>query len=196
MPRQNVSRDKIIDAAIRVFSKSGYHHASMDDIAADAGVAKGTLYYNFPNKASLFLAIVRDGLDHMKSAIEKELQSERPADQQTAAIIRFHIDTYLEYPQLIRIMFNELSGGLDAELRGEVTSIRREYSEFIEGLLEYAETSSGAKSVDRKLMSHVLIDLFFSTVLFADENPGVSGDDIYSFLKTLLYSGIFRGDLK
>jgi AcrR family transcriptional regulator len=53
-----VSREKIIDAAAIIFSRSGYHRASMDEIARTAGVAKGTLYYNFPSKAGLFKAVV------------------------------------------------------------------------------------------------------------------------------------------
>ena len=54
MERDFGKRDRIIDAAIEVFCVSGYEAASMADVAAKAGVGKGTLYLYFDSKESLF----------------------------------------------------------------------------------------------------------------------------------------------
>jgi AcrR family transcriptional regulator len=57
----NQTRDKrqiILDIASRIFSHYGYGKTSLDDIATEAGVAKGTIYYYFPSKEDLFMAIV------------------------------------------------------------------------------------------------------------------------------------------
>lgn len=57
----NQTRDKrqiILDIATRIFSHYGYGKTSLDDIAAEAGVAKGTIYYYFPSKEDLFIAVV------------------------------------------------------------------------------------------------------------------------------------------
>ena len=195
MPRQNQSRQKIIDAAMGLFSESGYHYASMDDIAGSAGVAKGTLYYNFPTKSALFLVIVRDGLDQMMASIKKEIQDDRSAKQHTEAIIRYHIETYIAYPQLVRIMFKELSGGLNPDVQSEIKGLRQRYSTFIAGLLEHAETNNTVRNSDSELLANALIDLFFSTALFANENPRVSAEEAYQFLKSFLFSGLFKEDL-
>jgi len=49
-------REKTLIAAGLVFSKKGFYRATMDEIAQEAAVAKGTLYYNFSGKSRLFAA--------------------------------------------------------------------------------------------------------------------------------------------
>jgi TetR/AcrR family transcriptional repressor of mexJK operon len=58
-------RDTVLDAARGVFLEVGYGAASMDAIAAEAGVSKQTLYNHFGSKKELFAAIVRDGCEHI-----------------------------------------------------------------------------------------------------------------------------------
>lgn len=57
-----IRRDHIIEAATRVFASKGYHRATIRDIAREAGVADGTIYISFENKAALLLAVL-DPLD-------------------------------------------------------------------------------------------------------------------------------------
>lgn len=52
------TRERLLDAALGVFSKRGYYAASLDEIAAEAGYSKGAVYSNFSNKEELFLALV------------------------------------------------------------------------------------------------------------------------------------------
>src|SRR5262245_18811860 len=52
-------RQAILDAALAVFAERGYEAARLDDVAAKAGVAKGTLYLYFKDKEALFEALVR-----------------------------------------------------------------------------------------------------------------------------------------
>jgi AcrR family transcriptional regulator len=52
----------ILDAALDVFAESGFAQARLDDVAARAGVAKGTIYLYFPSKQALFEALIRTGI--------------------------------------------------------------------------------------------------------------------------------------
>jgi AcrR family transcriptional regulator len=52
------TRERVLDAAERTFSEKGYHAASLDEIAEDAGYSKGAVYSNFSGKADLFLAVM------------------------------------------------------------------------------------------------------------------------------------------
>jgi AcrR family transcriptional regulator len=62
------SRDQLLQAASRVFARSGYHGASMSEIAAEAGFSKGALYWNFASKEDLFFALL-DELDEQLRAL-------------------------------------------------------------------------------------------------------------------------------
>lgn len=55
---QSQTRTNLLDAALEVFSRRGYHAASVDEIAAEAGYSKGAVYSNFSNKEELFLALI------------------------------------------------------------------------------------------------------------------------------------------
>jgi AcrR family transcriptional regulator len=60
-PRPDVSKERtqqILDAAIRVFSRLGFHNASMDDIVAESGLSKGALYWYFKSKDDIIIAIL------------------------------------------------------------------------------------------------------------------------------------------
>ncbi len=61
-PADGSSRDQLLAAASRVFARRGYHGASMNEIAAEAGFSKGALYWNFASKEDLFFALL-DALD-------------------------------------------------------------------------------------------------------------------------------------
>ncbi len=58
--RRATTRRRLIDAALDVFSRNGFHAASLDEIAAGAGVSKGAVYYNFTSKEDLFLTLLEE----------------------------------------------------------------------------------------------------------------------------------------
>jgi len=61
----------IVDAAEKVFFSQGMENATMDDIAAEAELSKGTLYIYFKSKADLYLAITKRGLDILTEMFKK-----------------------------------------------------------------------------------------------------------------------------
>ena len=65
---QQRRRDDIVEAALKIFDRDGFEGARIDDVAAEAGIAKGTVYLYFANKEALFEGVVRDVV---KPAIEE-----------------------------------------------------------------------------------------------------------------------------
>ena len=63
-------RATILDGASRIFAARVYHHVTMDDIARETRVGKGTLYRYFPSKDELYLAIVEEGFDLLIRRLE------------------------------------------------------------------------------------------------------------------------------
>ncbi|HMN30494.1 MAG TPA: helix-turn-helix domain-containing protein, partial [Caldilineaceae bacterium] len=56
--RQQQTRERLLDAAVEVFSRRGYHAASVEEISEAAGFSKGAVYSNFASKEELFLALL------------------------------------------------------------------------------------------------------------------------------------------
>lgn len=65
------TKQLIVDAAVRVAAQHGISGASMDQIAETAGVAKGSLYYNFASKDAIFEEVMRRGFEKLGAAIDE-----------------------------------------------------------------------------------------------------------------------------
>ena len=79
---------RIIDAAIQLFAERPFHEVRMEDIAARAQVAKGTLYLHYKDKEDLFLGIMNDGLKSLVERIEESLSEEMPPEQKLLVMNR------------------------------------------------------------------------------------------------------------
>jgi AcrR family transcriptional regulator len=72
------ARDELLDAALRVFARRGYRDASVDEIAAEAGYSKGALYWHFPGKHELFVALIDERIDAPTRELVDLLESAPP----------------------------------------------------------------------------------------------------------------------
>jgi AcrR family transcriptional regulator len=79
---------RIIDAAIQLFAERPYHEVRMEDIAARAQVAKGTLYLHYKDKEDLFQGIMSDGLRSLVDRIEANLREEMPPEEKLLVMNR------------------------------------------------------------------------------------------------------------
>ncbi|HCS60433.1 MAG TPA: TetR family transcriptional regulator [Microbacterium sp.] len=66
--RQRETREALVFAAVVAFARDGYHAASLDGIASDAGFSKGAVYSNFSGKSDLFLAVMDFNLETLRGA--------------------------------------------------------------------------------------------------------------------------------
>ncbi len=65
-----------MNVAMELFSKYPYHQVAMDDIARHAKVAKGTLYYHFKSKESLYASLLYDGVDKLLSSLREKFKED------------------------------------------------------------------------------------------------------------------------
>ena len=71
--RQQRTRDELVDAAERLFSRQGFHATSIDAVAAEAGFTKGAVYSNFASKEDLFFAVYERRVDRRVEEMETAL---------------------------------------------------------------------------------------------------------------------------
>ena len=90
-PKSRLPRDErraqLLVAALEIFTSSGYHAASMDEIAERASVSKPVLYQHFPSKLDLYLAVLDLHIDSLVFAIQKAIASTRDNRSRVKATI-------------------------------------------------------------------------------------------------------------
>src|SRR5262245_66305308 len=80
---------RILDAALQVFSQRGYRDASVDDIAETAKTSKGGVYFHFPNKEAIFLALLQRTATRLLEKIEEAVAAtDDPLAKADAALLR------------------------------------------------------------------------------------------------------------
>ena len=99
---KEIRKESIIDAAEQVIQRRGFDSATMDEIAENAELGKGTLYLYFKNKSSIYLAVCNKGSKILNGRMAKVLTSDLPG----LTLIRKLGETYLEFIRENPIYFN------------------------------------------------------------------------------------------
>src|SRR6202142_3823576 len=109
-PRADLQRDRnrVLEAAKEAFTRSGAH-ASLDDIAKQAGVGAGTLYRHFPSRDELLEAVYRTEVEKLAAAERKFAETMAPIEALRAWLLLF-VD-YIATKQIIAPALNTLAGG-------------------------------------------------------------------------------------
>jgi len=102
-------RRLIIDAAVRVFARDGYHTSRVGDIAEEAGVAHGLLYHYFSSKEEVLATLFRENWGELLGRFERVEQSDEAADEQLRGIAKILLRTWRNDPDLVRVMVREVA---------------------------------------------------------------------------------------
>ncbi len=185
------SRKKIIEAAVTVFSQTGFHNSKVDDIAKLAGVAKGTLYYNFPSKSKIFAAAVVEGLEDIINNVQKELASELPFIEHFKKLIECNVTLYLKHGDLTKIYFNELSSGIDREVLDEIEAVRERFIGFIAEMVRDGQEKGYLKPLDTRLAAVGIVGLLDSLSNdYLKTNDNTSKEILTETMFEILSSGL------
>jgi AcrR family transcriptional regulator len=182
-------RQQILHAAREVFAKRGYHQATIDDIVAFAGVARGTFYLYFEDKRAVF----SDLIDRFSAKLAMAIVSiatddpRRTVAEQVHQNIRAIIATCLSDRTMTRILFTD-AVGLDSDFDRKLGTF---YDTLVQILTESLKegqrlgiVGDGEPRVLAYLSLGALKELLYQAVTLglAEESAEVLTNHIYSFL--------------
>jgi AcrR family transcriptional regulator len=123
--RRNRGQD-VIEAAIRVFHKKGYASASIQDVAEEVGVLKGSLYHYIDSKEDLLARIFEDSAGHFEAMLAEAAGLDAPPVERLRSFARKCSLWYLKNIERVGIYVNEWEH-LSGKRRKEVVRIRVDY---------------------------------------------------------------------
>lgn len=112
----------ILDAAVRVFARSGYHGARVGDIAEEAGVAHGLLYHYFPSKEEVLATVFRENWRGLLEALHRVETADEPADEKLRGVSKIFLRSWRNDPDLVRVMVREVARS--PHLQAQVDEVR------------------------------------------------------------------------
>ncbi|MFN8223509.1 MAG: TetR/AcrR family transcriptional regulator [Gaiellales bacterium] len=115
-------RKLILDAAVRVFARDGYHTSRVADIATEAGIAHGLLYHYFRSKDEVLETLFRENWSELLGRIRVVEASESPADEKLRGIVKIILRTWRNNPALVTVMVREVVRS--AHLQAQIEDMR------------------------------------------------------------------------
>jgi AcrR family transcriptional regulator len=120
-------RRQILDAAIRVFARQGFHACRVSDIAREAGVAYGLVYHYFDSKEQILNELFVERWSLLLVAIEEVDGRDVPARQKLDAVAGFIIDSYRRDPDLMKVIIVEVTRAANSFGRTHLPEISQAY---------------------------------------------------------------------
>ncbi len=147
------TRERILDAALNLFSRKGYHDTRLDEIVAESGTSKGAIYFHFPNKERLFLALLEKFADLLERRITEAIQAHESPMAKVAAALHACLETFGKYRRPAKILLVQ-AAGLGSVFEQKRMEIHDRFAGLIQLHLDQAVAAGEIPPVDTGVVAH------------------------------------------
>jgi len=150
---QEEKRRLLLDAAVRVFARKGFHASRVGDIAEEAGVSHGLLYHYFSSKDELLETVFRETWTELLDAIRAVEESDAPAREQLRQVAAILLRSWRRDPDLVRVLVREIARS--PELQSRLDEVRAAFA-AIERIVRNGQAAGEFRAeLDARLASTV-----------------------------------------
>lgn len=189
---------EILQAARKVFGEHGFNNATVDLIAAEAGVAKGTIYLYYSSKDQIFWAALSSRFREMLTRSQREMDSAQGARAKIQAGLRVRFEFFRTDEQFLRMYLAEFGRlcGSSGPQPHPVQALYQESAETIAAVLQEGVNSGELRPLDTVEAALALMELVKG--VFAIRFSGVPGQnpdfDGERFVFDLFWNGVAQRD--
>ena len=134
MKRKRPKYQQIIEAAVKVIAKNGYHGSQVSKIAKEAGVADGTIYLYFKNKEDVLVSVFKEKMGQFIEQIAKATAAQPDAEQKLKVLIDMHFSQLEQNPDMAIVTQLELRQS-DLSLRMQINNVLKAYLNVIDKVI-------------------------------------------------------------
>ena len=186
-----MTKEKILDAAVKVFAEKGFEQSSMDDVAIKANVAKGTLYYHFSSKEEMLFGLIERGIDIFVEEVNKKIKNESDPKSKLEIILETQLNFFFKYRNFCRILISEL-WRFKTKWKEQIGHIQDNYFVTIQKIIEDGITSG---EFNKDLNIEATSVAIFSLISFASLDWTIfhaqkSKEEMLATIKLIFFSGL------
>ncbi|AYD39063.1 TetR/AcrR family transcriptional regulator [Clostridium fermenticellae] len=160
----NKTKKTIYESAMKVFSSCGYSGATMDMIASDAGVAKGTLYYYFKSKQEIFEYIVDEGMRIIKEEIEVMAKEKEDSLEKLKVLCEVQLDLVQNRRDFIKVVLSQFWGEEDRQIK--FREVIKGYIIYIQSYINNAMNDRKIKDGDSLAMAYSIFGIMYASATY------------------------------
>lgn len=108
--KAKATQERILDAAVKIFSRKGYHETKVDDIVEESETSKGAVYFYFPGKQQIFLALIDKFADVLQRRLIEAVAPVSDGVERVNLALRVCLETFAQYRGLAKIFLVQAVG--------------------------------------------------------------------------------------
>ena len=150
--RADETRRLLLDAAQSIFSRKGYHDASMDDIVQAADRSKGAAYFHFPGKGDIFRAVLNRLANRLERKVQRAIAVETMPIARLDAALAAVLDAFTGHRRVARLALVELVGA-GPDFQDSLAELRTRFRRLIQTQLDEGIEQGAIAPVNSRLVS-------------------------------------------
>ncbi len=190
-PRREAVRRRLLDAALHVFAEGGFEGASLDEVAAAAGLTKGAIYSNFASKDDLFFAMLTDQVFQRVETIRTAMLDSEPDARDEKALYeigRVLTESFIKQREWQLVFLDFWRRAVrDEDVRAQFVVHRRALRAAVAERVEHIISRTPGPG-ELSVTDAVTVVLALSNGLAIEQyiDPELVGDDLFGRVLTLL----------
>ncbi|MCC6612443.1 MAG: TetR/AcrR family transcriptional regulator [Anaerolineae bacterium] len=158
------TRGRILDAALDIFARKGYHDASVDEIVESSGSSKGSVYFHFPNKQRLFLALVDKFADVLERHVHEAVADEAAGIQRVRLALEAVMNTFGKYRAPAKVLLVQ-AVGLGSTFEEKRMEVQQRFALLIKHYLDQAVEVGDIEPVDTEMVAFAWMGAIYEIVI-------------------------------
>lgn len=160
----NTTRGRILDAALNIFSRKGYHDARMDEIVNESETSKGSIYFHFPNKERLFLALVDQFADLLERRVREAIAPLPQGMARVRMALQICLETFGKYRRPAKILLVQ-AVGLGQPFEDKRNSVNDRFARLIQEYLQEAVQVGDIPPLDTEVIAYAWMGAIYALVI-------------------------------
>lgn len=186
--------NEIVNAAAKVFREKGYKEATLEDIAGEVGMLKGSLYYYINKKEDLLYAVVERPLGEMTENLKEIVNSSDSPSVKLEKALKNHIYSFEKYQSELFVWIS--IEWFKSEFGGDIATLGDEYDQlFRKIVLEGIEKKEFRSDLDPKLMTFAIFGVFNYMQRWYSPNNTFTFNEISRQFNAFVLQGIIEKDI-
>lgn len=158
------TRERILDAALKLFSAKGFHDTKLDEIVAEGGISKGSIYFHFPNKEKLFIALVDQFADLIDRRAKEAIDQQAPGIQRVRAALEAVLETFGRYRRPAKLLLVQ-AVGLGSVFERKRLEVNDRFARLIQIYLDEAIADGSIAPVNTHIVAHAWMGAIYNVVI-------------------------------